>query len=146
MKAVAFAILAAAACSSSSHNTTPPKPDASNGSGATCAALTSGIMDFQPTIDSTPPGFPAAPSGLQLCGADPNMPSGPVQEWYLAGTATMDQVFAYYQTQLTAQGYTVGDPVAGAGGNTKIVFTKASTAGSLVFNSTQLFVLVTFPS
>lgn len=146
MRATIAVLVAAAACSSSSHNNPAPKPDASNGSGANCAALTSGISDFQPTVDSTPPGFPEAPSGLQLCGADSNMPTGPVQEWYLAGPDTMDQVFTYYQTQLGAQGYTVADPVTQAGGNTKIVFTKAAVAGSLVFNSIQLFVLVTFPS
>jgi hypothetical protein len=142
-------VVIVAACSSSNH--TGPTPDAfqSMGSGATCATLTSGIADFQPGIDDTPAGFPPAPTGLVLCGTDPMTGSlgAAAQGWYLAGNVTQSTVFSYYQTALTADGYTVSAPVTEADSNTKLEFTKGSDAsGSVVYNSASLFVLLTYPS
>jgi hypothetical protein len=141
-------VLIVAACSSTKH--TAPTPDAfqSMGSGASCATLTSGIADFQPGIDDTPAGFPAAPSGLILCGTDPMTGSlgAAAQGWYLAGNLTQDAVFSYYQSALTTAGYTVSAPVAEPDSNTKLAFTKGSAAtGSVVYNSASLFVLLTYP-
>jgi hypothetical protein len=148
---LAAAVLAAAlaACNSSKHDTAPAVDAYQSGSGATCATLTSGISDFRPGVDGTPSGFPSAPAGLVLCGTDPMTGTGTasVQVWYLAGSLTQDAVFSYYQTQLAGDGYTVSSPVAEPGGNTKVVFSMGSaSAGSIVYNSTELFVLLTYPS
>ncbi|HEX4449637.1 MAG TPA: hypothetical protein VH143_02150 [Kofleriaceae bacterium] len=142
---VAFAALAA--CGSSSHNNAPVV-DAFQGSGASCATLTSGITDFETGVDGTPSGFPSPPSGLVLCGVDPmsNSPGAPTENWYLAGSLSMSDVFDYYQTQLTTAGFTVETPIAEPNGNTKLVYTNATTSGAVIFNSTELFVLVSFPT
>jgi hypothetical protein len=139
-------IIAVAACSSPSHKANVP--DAYEGSGASCAALTSGITDFEAGIDGTPSGFPSPPSGLILCGVDPmsNSPGAPTENWYLAGSLSMSAVFAYYQTQLTTAGYTLAAPMAEPNGNTKLVYSNATTSGAVIYNSTELFVLVSFPT
>lgn len=148
MKRCAF-VVALAACGSSNH-TTPPVVDAYQGSGASCAALTSGITDFEAGVDGTPSGFPSPPTGLILCGVDPmeNSPGSPTENWYLAGSLSMSDVFDYYQTQLTTAGYTLAAPVSEGGGNTKVVYsnTAAGTSGAVIYNSTELFVLVAFPT
>ncbi len=147
MKCLAI-IAAVAGCSSPSHNVNPP--DAYEGSGASCAVLTSGITDFEVGVDGTPSGFPSPPAGLILCGVDPmeNSPGAPTENWYLAGSLSMSDVFGYYQTQLTTAGYTVAAPVSEGGGNTKLVYTNTATAttGAVIYNSTELFVLVAFPT
>jgi hypothetical protein len=141
-------VVALAACSSPSHPV--PVVDAYQGSGADCSTLTSGIADFEAGIDGTPNGFPSPPTGLILCGVDPmaNSPGAPTENWYLAGTVSMTDVFGYYQTQLTTAGYTVSPPASEGGGNTKLVFENNTTGalGAIVFNSTELFVLVAFPT
>ena len=58
----------------------------------------------------------------------------------------MSDVFAYYQTQLMTAGYTVAAPMAEPNGNTKLVYTNATMSGAVIFNSTELFVLVAFPT
>jgi hypothetical protein len=147
VKTFAALIVVASACGSSSHG--PNLPDAYQGSGATCSALTSGIADFEPDVDGTPSGFPSAPTGLVLCGTDPmsDNPGAPVENWYLAGTLSGSDVFDYYTPMLMTDGYTVSAPVTESGGNIKLVFmnTSSGSDGAVVYNSTELFVLVTFP-
>jgi hypothetical protein len=141
-------LIVVAACSSKPHNA--PVVDAFQGSGASCAVLTSGITDFEVGVDGTPSGFPSPPAGLILCGVDPmeNSPGAPTENWYLAGSLSMSDVFDYYQTQLTTAGYTVAAPVSEGGGNTKLVYTNTATSasGAVIFNSTEVFVLVAFPT
>ncbi|HEY1816325.1 MAG TPA: hypothetical protein VGG74_28450 [Kofleriaceae bacterium] len=157
MKRLAMiAVLALAACGSGDHHN-GPMADAyqPTGSGATCATLTGNITDFQPGIDNTVAGFPAPPSGLVLCGTDPmtNNPGASPETWFLAGNLSQSDVFTYYQTALTNAGYMVTGPVAEPGGNEKLVFATASgsgsgssSSGSVVYNSTELFVLLLLSS
>lgn len=157
MKRLAMiAVLALAACGSDSHHN-GPMADAyqPTGSGATCATLTGNITDFQPGIDNTVAGFPAPPTGLVLCGTDPmtNNPGASPETWFLAGNLSQSDVFTYYQTALTNAGFMVTGPVAEPGGNEKLVFATASgsgsgssASGSVVYNSTELFVLLLLSS
>jgi len=140
------AVIAFGACGSKPHDV--PTVDAFQGSGASCSTLTSGIADFEAGVDGTPSGFPSPPLGLILCGVDPmsNSPGAPTENWYLAGSLSMSTVFEYYQAQLTTVGYTVAAPVAEPNGNTKVVYTNATSTGAVIFNSTELFVLVAFPT
>jgi hypothetical protein len=139
-------LLALAACGSSAHKA--PVVDAFQGSGDSCSTLTSGIADFQPGRDDTPSGFPNAPAGLILCGTDPmeSNPGAPTETWYLAGTLSMSDVFGYYTTNLQTAGYTVQAPVDEANGNFKLVYTNSTSTGAVIFNSTELFVIVAFPT